>query len=164
MQNKLFVVDGGFLLHKVVWEKKDGTTFGSICKQYVTYVRNHYGSTVIVVFDGYPSDLNQRGTKSSERFRRSKIKTSVDIIFDDSTPPAAVLQEKFLGNERNKSRLIQMLKVHFEAVSIGWIQAAEDADQLIVQTALSQSANGDTVIIVSEDVDVLVLMGGGGDL
>lgn len=99
LQNQMVVVDGGFLLHKVVWDKHK--SFGDICKKYVSW---HYGLTVIVVFDGYPTQTNQHGTKSSETAQRSKMKISSDIMFDESTT-LAVSWEKFLGNEKIKSRL-----------------------------------------------------------
>ena len=60
------VVDGGFLLHKVIRNKTD--SFHEICKKYVKFVRDHYGANVVVIFDGYPLDPEVRGTKSAERY------------------------------------------------------------------------------------------------
>lgn len=86
---------------------------------------------------------------SSDVVRRSKMKTSADIMFDESTIPA-VSQEKFLGNEKNKSHLIQMLRKNLEESSIRVLGAAEDA--------CSQSSRFDTVLVVSADIDVLVIL------
>lgn len=45
------VVDGGFLLHRVIWQKD--ATFETICNSYVTYINHHHpGTTRAVVFDG----------------------------------------------------------------------------------------------------------------
>ncbi|GBM44546.1 hypothetical protein AVEN_250531-1 [Araneus ventricosus] len=41
---------GGYLLHRVIWKR--GSTFSSICDNYVTYVRTKYKSTALVIFDG----------------------------------------------------------------------------------------------------------------
>lgn len=142
LQNKMVVVDGGFLLQKVVWDKHK--SFGVICKKYINFVNRHYGSIVNVVFDGYPSQANHRGTKSLQRARRSKAKTLADKMFEESTL-AVVSQEKFLETEPNKSRLIQMLRKHLEESSICELEATEDADVLIVTTACSQSPSFDTV-------------------
>lgn len=65
-----------------------------------------------------------------------------------------------MGNEINKSRLIQMLRKHPEESSIRVLEAAEDADVLIVTTACSQSPSFNTVLVVSEDIDVLVILCG----
>lgn len=52
------VVDGGHLLHKVVWPRN--VSFGEIGARYVQYLKSHYGSNIIVVFDGYPSDASEK--------------------------------------------------------------------------------------------------------
>lgn len=45
------VVDGGFLLHKVVW--KNELTIQEICNRYIKYVKKHYcGKCSSIVFDG----------------------------------------------------------------------------------------------------------------
>ena len=156
-----FVVDGGYLLHKVVLQINE--KFGDICRKYQTDLRKHYRSDITVIFDGYSSDNSRRGTKSSERSRRLKISgSSADIIFSEETN-AAVSQEKFLANESNKNHFILMLIQKFKERGIQAQQAEEDADLLIVETAISQAAKSDSVAIVSEDIDVLVLLTGLGN-
>lgn len=66
---------------------------------------------------------------------------------------ATTNQEKFLANEQNKNRFITLLKKEFQ-------QDGEDADTLIVQTAIQMSSIYDSVTIVGEDVDFLVLLTG----
>ncbi|GBN63335.1 hypothetical protein AVEN_47466-1 [Araneus ventricosus] len=70
-KNNFVVVDGGHLLHKVVWQRN--MNFGDIAKSYLTYLQTHYGSNVAVVFDAYPSDVNGKSTKISERTRRANL-------------------------------------------------------------------------------------------
>ena len=45
-----FVLDGGSLLHRIIWNR--GSTFESILNAYTNYVNRKYGKPV-VVFDGY---------------------------------------------------------------------------------------------------------------
>lgn len=118
--------------------------------------QNHYGSNIKVVFDGYPSDASEKNTNSSERLRRATATSSPDVIFDETTI-APVSQEKFLLNDRNKVRLIDMLKVHLNRNKILTLQAEEDADRLIVTTAISISSTYDVVKICGEDIDLLVM-------
>lgn len=46
-----YVVDGGSLPHRIVWQQTD--TYGDVLKHYVNYVKRHYGDNCTVVFDGY---------------------------------------------------------------------------------------------------------------
>lgn len=50
--NVVHVVDGGFLLHKVIWQKNN--TVEEIINKYVRYVRNNYKAQSHTIFDGYP--------------------------------------------------------------------------------------------------------------
>ncbi|GBN76958.1 hypothetical protein AVEN_194150-1 [Araneus ventricosus] len=77
-KNNFVVVDGGHLLHKVVWQRN--MNFGDIAKSYLTYLQTHYGSNVAVVFDGYPSNVNGKSTKSAERIRRANLHSSRDNL------------------------------------------------------------------------------------
>ncbi|GBL87545.1 hypothetical protein AVEN_165157-1 [Araneus ventricosus] len=92
-----FVLDGGSLIHRVVWPKQE--TFGDVNTTYMSYIKMHYGDEVTVVFDEYTeSSVN---TKVIERQRRRMKRTSREIIFYEST----VLldpQIQFLSNLANK--------------------------------------------------------------
>ncbi|KMQ84206.1 hypothetical protein RF55_18200 [Lasius niger] len=153
--SSIHVIDGGYLLHRFLWHRNE--SFASICANYVQYVQTHYGSNAVVIFDGYPTDAAGKSTKSSERLRRSKTQTSADIHFEESMV-ATVSQETFLSNETNKIRLISMLKKKFEDSNFTVKQATEDADTLIVNTAISMSSSFDSVFIIGEDIDLLVLL------
>lgn len=99
----LYVIDGGFLLHRVMWQLN--LTFSQIFQLYLTYITKHFGTNAVIVFDGY--DKSSTSTKNVERSRRVK-NTSADILFDKDMV-LTVAQTSFLSNIRNKSRLIQML-------------------------------------------------------
>ncbi|KAJ8892545.1 hypothetical protein PR048_005126 [Dryococelus australis] len=52
--NVAYVIDGGFILHRVVWQTKE--QFSSVIDKYVNYIKNHYRPNTIIVFDSYPED------------------------------------------------------------------------------------------------------------
>jgi hypothetical protein len=49
-----FVVDGGYLLHKVRWAK--GLSISQILQMHSVHVRSNYGSNAVPVFDGYTNE------------------------------------------------------------------------------------------------------------
>lgn len=147
-----YVIDGGFLLHKVKWTV--GQHFSDILESYVRYIDRHYGKNVTVIFDGY----EKLTIKSAERNRRAKSKASRDIKFNESMP-LTISQEKFLLNSKNKNNLIKLLKNKFSEVGIVSRQCDGDADRTIVTTAIELAQNlNRKVVIVAEDTDVLVLL------
>lgn len=156
-KSKFVVVDGGHLLHKVVWPKT--SSFETVAARYVQYLDARYGQNVAVVFDGYPSEAEHKGTKSSERDRRAMAHSAPEVIFEENTIPQ-IPQDKFLSNDKNKLRLIQLLKRKMEKHGIQVIQSEEDADRLIVTTALVKASDYDLVIIAGEDIDLLVIFTG----
>ncbi|GBM99351.1 hypothetical protein AVEN_124419-1 [Araneus ventricosus] len=156
-KNNFVVVDGGHLLHKVVWHRN--MNFGDIAKSYLTYLQTHYGSNVAVVFDGYPSDVNGKSTKSAERIRRANLHSSHEIIFNEVTCPE-ISQEQFLANERNKVHFIDLLKKILQKANVTVKQAVEDTDVLIVETAVSVKSQYDNNFVVGENIDFLVLLTG----
>nr|XP_018912013.1 PREDICTED: uncharacterized protein LOC109040498 [Bemisia tabaci] len=154
-QGSHHVIDGGFLLHRAIWPKNE--TFLGICGNYVRFVQKNYSNKSTIVFDGYPENIGACSTKVAERARRERKKSSVEFIFDEDMTPT-VSQASFLSNSKNKERLIQMLKSKFENSGMNVRQATEDADLLIVQTAIEKAPDYPFVIIVGEDVDLLILM------
>lgn len=152
---RAYVIDGGYLLHKVVWQK--GSTFGNICKKYVNYINTHYINAT-VVFDGYDNEFN---VKNQERKRRAaKGKLGPEVVILNSQTEATVTQESFLSNEKNKSRFISLLTPYLQAEGISVYQSCDDADTLIVTkpATISQTNRFDHVIIVGEDVDLLAIL------
>ncbi|KYM97251.1 hypothetical protein ALC62_12065 [Cyphomyrmex costatus] len=154
-ESHLRVIDGGFLLHKVHWGRL--VAFGEICNKYVAYISQHFGKQVMIVFDGYPENENTTSTKKSERMRRSRKFQVPECVFDANTVPTCS-SDKFFANEKNKVRFIAMLMEYLRQVGISVQQAFEDADVTIVTTAIAQSSIFNTVEIVGEDIDLLVLL------
>lgn len=153
--NIVYIIDGGFLLHKVVWYQNG--SIKEISEQYITYIEKHFSKDSYVVFDGYPDSATSSSTKSIERIRKRK-NVGREIHFDQSTK-ITFSQEKFLSNENNKKNLITYLREEFNAAGIRSRQAEEDADVLIVKTATELSASEEkNVVIVGEDVDLLVIL------
>ncbi|GBN82936.1 hypothetical protein AVEN_157653-1, partial [Araneus ventricosus] len=147
------VVDGGHLLHKIVWRQQ--ATFGAIADRYVQYLNNKYGQDIAVIFDDYPDD-DKKSTKNCERLRRA-AHSSPDVMFQEET----VLQytkEKLHANECNKKRFIELLKKALQKANICVQHAVEDADLTIVNTAISVAPQYDYVRVVGEDIDLLVLL------
>ena len=93
------VIDGGALLHKVVWPVK--SKYEDVFNQCCHHVLSRYGrySTISVVFDGYTSS---KSTKAQEQARRgSSLSADVTLTKDTSV---TVTREMFLRNSNNKQK------------------------------------------------------------
>ncbi|GBL79850.1 hypothetical protein AVEN_28917-1 [Araneus ventricosus] len=100
--NTTYIVDGGYLLHRVVWVREE--IFDAIFEICVHYVHRHFGHNVIIVFDGY-SDYTKNIKGAEQRRRTTKISSSSDVLFDRFiTVPTN--RQQFLDNTHNKSRFI----------------------------------------------------------
>ncbi|KAK4885772.1 hypothetical protein RN001_002043 [Aquatica leii] len=152
--NAVYIIDGGYLLHHVVWDREE--TFNVIFEKYVRYLHRHYGHTVTVVFDGY-SDTTKSIKAAEQRRRTTKTTSSSDIIFDEFMKVPAN-QQQFFANIKNKSRFISMLSDKLTIENIAVKQAQNDADVLIIETAIEKFIATNTTIVVGEDVDLLVLL------
>lgn len=149
----IYVIDGGFLLHRVVWPQNCTFADVLVLTAYETYITRHYGEIATVMFDEYNSDC----TKGMERVRRSVKLHSPTVMFTSSTP-VVTSQEKFLANLNNKSAFIKILSNHLTAAGINVLQASGDANTQIVHTAIELShTQSYPVSVVGEDIDLLVL-------
>lgn len=68
-----FIIDSGFLLHKVIWDRN--SSLNNILEKYLRYVREHNGLSATIIFDGYSENPDIAGTKSWERMRPTKQKS-----------------------------------------------------------------------------------------
>lgn len=68
--NFTYVIDGRFLLHRIIWQQHD--TFLCVINRYVTYIQEHFGANVIVMFDGYND--NNENVKLMEQFTKNRRK------------------------------------------------------------------------------------------
>lgn len=147
--NVHYVLDGGALLHRVVWPP--GVSYDSICSLYVQYLDRRYPQATIV-FDGY--DSNTPSTKDCTHMRRHEC--GPKVLFE----PSMILSLKkdvFLSNKENKQKFINQLADTLERNGYSAIHAANDADVLIVKTAVAKAITVPTVL-VGEDTDLLVLL------
>lgn len=72
--------------------------------------------------------------------------TSTNIIFEESMD-VLTTQEKFLSNTENKIRLITMLTEKFLTSGILVHQVEDDADLLIVNTAIRNTVDNVQVVV-----------------
>ncbi|GBM70175.1 hypothetical protein AVEN_11760-1 [Araneus ventricosus] len=77
-------------------------------------IKFNQGATSVVLY-GYPKDLPEKSAKTTERFRRDKRHTAPDMVF---------------------RRLIAMLSVKLESEGFLVKQVTEDADHLVVTSAV----------------------------
>lgn len=142
------IVDGGWLLHQIHWNT--GRTYGEIAKSYIGYLRSVSSSNLVVVFDGYRSS-----TKDHEHQRRRKnICNDIEVTPDKEL---LISKTKFLDNTSNKTLFINILVTFLRESDIEVRQSVEDADTLIVKTALEFSKNG-VVNVITDDTDVLIVL------
>ncbi|KAL7294975.1 hypothetical protein TKK_0011685 [Trichogramma kaykai] len=130
-----FVIDGGFLLHKMVWKEK--TPVKDIIDLYINYITSHYSFNCCIVFDGYPEQVGDCHTKSAERMRRQNKNLGHRAEFDEN---GIIFEDpdKFLSIDSNKVRLIQLLCKELSNRNFSTNIAEEDADVMIIETAMQQ--------------------------
>lgn len=95
--------------------------------------------------------------ESAERLRRARVSSAPEIVCDVNMP-ATISQGKFLSNEKNMMHLIDILSDKLRNDGFKVYQAIEDADSLIIDTAISVCENHDSVYVVGEDVDLVVIL------
>ena len=155
LQYALHAVDGGQMLHSVVWPKE--CTYQDLINEYVSYVMNSYGHEALVCFDSY-SDRTM-STKVAEQCRRTTGQNvSPDILFELDMQVACG-QHTFLGNHKDKARFISVLMTSLTNAGIECCQSQADADYLICSSAIELAGGCDRpVVLVGKDTDLLVML------
>ena len=113
----------------VKWQP--ASTYADVAAQYVSFVGKHFGSSALVVFDGYESGLS---IKDHEHGRRAEL-SSPDVLFPGEKP-AYRNQSAFLCNGRNKTKFVAFLAAAFKDKGYAVHQAADNADTVIVSAVL----------------------------
>jgi len=148
---KFNVVDGGSLLHKVVWQS--GSKIKEIVSQYQKFA-NNYGET-IVVFDPYE---NAPSTKDHEHLRRLIETGGCPNVVLELENVAHFSQNTFLNSQENKSQLIfyiaEVLTTDGHKVKI----CKGDADIEIVSAAIDAAISGNSVMLRADDTDVIIML------
>ncbi|CAG9762693.1 unnamed protein product [Ceutorhynchus assimilis] len=141
LNNPLSVIDGGCLLHKIIWPKL--VTFGDIFKIYCKHVIENFGFNSWVIFDGY----SEMSTKDEEhRRRQSKITPRVE--FQENTL-LIFSQADFLSNTSNKERFISHLADKLKEKGIKVTHTKSDCDSIVASTAISECKAQDVVVFVN---------------
>ena len=147
-----YIIDGGWLIHQFKWTT--GSKFVNIVNSYVNFLKNNYGNSIYVVFDGY----EENSIKSWERSRRSSkfLCQEYNINYNSKLQTQ---KEKFLSNQKNKNNFIRLLMLKLQENSIMCKQAKGDADRDIVETAVTTvDFPGKKIAIVCQDIDVLIIL------
>lgn len=144
-----YVIDGGHILHSIVWPRP--ATYGEVINNYVSHVKNRYGETCIIVFDGYP---DYPTTKGNEQERRAARRTSSDININENTVTTTT-QSDFPANNNNTKLLIEQLSAQFRRQEV----RLQDADvSIIVAAAVEMASNGARVVVAGQDTYLLILL------
>ena len=85
-----------------------------------------------------------------------KKMSSLTITFNESSP-VIIGKASLLSNNDNKQRFVDMLGKHLELAGYNVLHAENDADTLIVKTALTLSQEK-SVTVVADDTDILILL------
>ncbi|KAK6179514.1 hypothetical protein SNE40_011849 [Patella caerulea] len=102
LQTDFFVIDGGWLLHRITWKRN--VTFNEILCQYSEFVRQRFACKCMIVMDGYV----EFNIKDHERLRRINGKVCGDVMVRLDTLNK-YHQSNFLSNNTNKSRIVELL-------------------------------------------------------
>nr|CAI5842069.1 unnamed protein product [Callosobruchus analis] len=76
-----FIIDGGSLLHRVVWGK--GDTFSIILDRHAKYLQTQYKSEITVVYDGY-SDYSKNIEAMEQQRRTAAPSKTYEVGFDEA--------------------------------------------------------------------------------
>lgn len=150
VSDRVTVVDGGWLLQQVPW--KIGDTYDSICDSYVSFVTRRCTSPT-VVFDGYSA-----GPTTKDATHNRRCKGSQHQVIDFSLGmKLQKKKEEFLSNSQNKQRIISYIGEKLRAKGFEVVHAKDDADYLIVKTAVTKAENSETIVL-GNDTDLLILL------
>jgi hypothetical protein len=148
-----FVLDGGFILHKIPWPRC--LKFGEIINFIVQRVLQYgFPQKITVVFDGYNNELSTKSAAHSRRY--AKHHTKDFILTPDALLPCT--QSDFLSTNQNKKQIIDLLSLALCKEGVNVLNCIDDADTLIAHTAINLSLKKEPVIVVANDTDILVLL------
>ncbi len=152
MNNKMHVVDGGWLLHQIKWIR--GATIKTIsyclCQVCWSPLQGFYCS-LLMGKKHHWKVMNICGRWLGRKFLKTyRVTPELTISCD---------REVFLANEKNKGALIMTMSAEIANQNILVCQAKDDADTLIVKTAMDLVTSvNPPVVVVAQDTDILVLL------
>ncbi|KAK6168833.1 hypothetical protein SNE40_020007 [Patella caerulea] len=151
LQTDFFVIDGGWLLHRITWKRN--VTFNEILCQYSEFVRQRFACKCMIVMDGYV----ESNIKDHERLRRINGKVCGDVMVRLDTLNK-YHQSNFLSNNTNKSRIVELLAARLSEDGHIVRKCSGDADITIANDALRLSSKGNNVQVVCNDTDVVCML------
>ena len=144
-----YVLDGAALLHHIQWTK--GSIWDAILMMYVHYVKNNYG-TAVVVFDGYTCSPNTKDYTHQER-TGGRIEA---VVYFTRDMKLQTKKEEFQSNPGNKQRFRDVLSKQLQDAGCVTHHAEDDTGVLIAKTAIALADENNTVII-TDYTDLFVL-------
>ena len=149
--SSVYILDGGVLLRKIKWIPH--STAHNVILQYSQYIKFKYG-LCFVAFDGYDE---RPSIKDHEHLRRSKNASS--YIKVDLHNQTSCSQKAFLKNSKSNAKFIELLSKHLANDGHDIRNSKDDADTLIVSTAIQYTKKQDNeVVVVANDTDIIVLL------
>ena len=147
--------DAVMLLQNLIILWKQGITLDSIKDQNVSHLirLTRQSQEIIVTFDGYLG-LQRKAMYNDERHRNST--KTLDFVVNDETVldlPAKV----FLTNPTNEQVFINLLSDKINAKLRLTAKCSDDANRLIVTTALDALEFHKPVIVKADNTDVLAM-------
>ena len=140
------ILDGGSLLHRVPWTKRE--TYGTISERYADFTINHYG-TASVVFDGYSG-----APSIKDNTHQRRCQSVSPVIRITANTEFSGKKEEVLSRASNKQSQILMISNLLKQRNCQAIKAHADID--IIKAAVDASKTLSTTSIV-EDTDFLIL-------
>ena len=150
---ELYVIDGGYLLRRVVWDKQ--STYQEIIQKYINYVESYYGKCSIV-FDGYQDGPSTKDHEHTRRTMKSKRSPDISVHLENSI--GDITQQAFLINGNNKQCFIDLLVRALSSNGHNVVQCRGDADTSIVSTVLDHACAGENVCLIATDTDLLIML------
>ena len=145
-----YVIDGGYLLHRVVWDKQ--STYREIIQKYINHVESHYQKSSIV-FDGYQDGPSTKDHEHGQRAMKSKKSPDASVHLEDSI--GDISQQAFLANSNNKKCFIELLVRALCSNGHDVLQCRGDADTSLVSTVLDFVYAGENVCLIATDTNLL---------
>ena len=158
MESKINVIDGCAVLQQLPWPKV-GTVQDSVLL-FVNHICANYKKFTdqepYVIFDSYGVTTTK---EPEQKRRRLNAAQSAEVVFREDLPIPSN-KVGFLSNKSNKQNYIFMLDKFLTERGIHVEHAGDegDADVVIVRNAIQLAEMNETVKVISEDTDILIML------
>ena len=128
--------------------------YSEIISKYQEYVKRYGICTV--VFDGYRNGPSAKNHEQERRRKGSTITPEVSVEMQNSI--GSMTKDSFLANPCNKSKFIDVLATALESDGHEVIRCKGDADTSIVSAVLDHCCEGENVVLLAADTDLLIML------